>query len=444
MNSVNIFISHSGEMGDEIARELRDFLINMPDSIFRVTIAPRSIGTGYNWFREITRSLDEAHICIAIVDRNFKESSWCSYEIGYFSSTMEKPSVKRMYPLELPIIDFNSRLRARSHPLAQIQTLDFNKDAIRKFYNASLDIAEVVNPDTNLRNDNNYINTEWDKFERNINKIMNKYLGQNDDIAFDKSLAISAERADYLKDDLIDNIKYKLSECVGEGFKRLNNNQLSKVFISFPLRLLNHLNLTLQEAVGGTISITDQNFFETMWTDEIIDNVQGKIWATNVKGSNARKLENLDAQLETVNRLKSKDVSSDFFTRIFIIDPNKETQSELEELKQVLCEQQKHGITVGCILESNFKEFKEDLIASVGGVDFMVLDDKYVYVTNTNTIKRSILSVKLLKNAQVPKAVRISKKITKSPKTKFYQGGNINQFFEDFLNNSKKINKQTV
>ncbi len=300
MNKVKIFISHSGVMGRAIAESFRVFLSDFENSIFQAELAPRSISSGMGWFDEITKKLNEANICLCIVDRSFKESSWCSFEVGYFASIKIDSGQKNLYLIELDIPDINKELRGLSHPLAQIQTRPFDKENIRELLNICHVIFTELNTTPTTTKTNNQLDNKWNSFNSEIADIINQYVGANDEISFDKSISITSDRANYLKEELIDNIKYKLSDCLKVGFKNIGKNNLSKVFISFPLRLLNHLSLLLREAAGGTISITDQNFFETMWADEIIDNVQKSIWATNVKGSNARKLENIEAQTKTV------------------------------------------------------------------------------------------------------------------------------------------------
>ena len=425
MERVKVFISHSGEMGRDIAMYFENFFSNFENSIFQIEVAPRSIGNGLSWFNEITNKLNEAHICLCIVDRNFKESSWCSFEVGYFTSTTKNETNKKLFLIELPVKDHNARLRSYSHPLAQIQSRCLEKESIRYLLESSISIYNSINSTSIENTINKQLDNRWSTFENKVNDIIEKYVGVNTHSFYDKSINITAPRADYLKEELMDNIKFKLSECIGEGFNKKGTNSLGKVFISFPLRLLNHLNNFLKEAAGGTISITDQNFFETMWTDEIIDNVRKSIWTTNVRGSNARKLDNIGSQKKFTDKIKD---NKNTLTRIFIINLERETLEELNELKEVVKQQYVMDIEVGCILESEIEVYKHELLACIGGIDFMILDDQFVYVTNTSPYKNTILSVKLLDNNQVSKAIRISRKINLKVK-KFENEKAIEEYF---------------
>jgi hypothetical protein len=411
-----IFISHSGEMAFMIGQSIKDML----EAFFPNKVNVVNLRVGNNWFDQIVGALLDTEIFVSIVDRKFRESTWCAFEMGFYYSLSfhdrDSNIHRKVIAIEIEKDIVDPRKKDRDSPHAHWQPQKFSKEIIfeliqevQLLHPSNFSMRVLLELFENVDG--------WMRLAKDIEKTVGYFAGDGGRILFEGALNIdNIERARYIKDELAETIKFELSKCLDEAFYfKEQGNPLSNVFVSLPLRLMDNLGKTLRSAAGGRLSITDQRFFETMWKDEIIGNVENYIWTTNTRGSFARRPD--QRYLMTQKELLSKRIHIE---RVFIIGTN-ETDDELVDLVLVMAQQMEIGVRVRFIMEDVFRtEYEDKLNASVGGIDFMVLDNSYVYLTNSDRHKNLVLGASLANDNRVMPAIDMAKSITDNRSTKSF------------------------
>ncbi len=131
---VNVFISWSGPLARDVAKELRDWLPLVLQGV-EVFMSEQDIDSGARWFDVIGKHLEQTHYGIIVVSRANQQQAWLMFEVGALS---KKVTEARVVPLlvDLPPTDLVG-------PLAQFQAREITE----------ADIARLVRDINELRDE---------------------------------------------------------------------------------------------------------------------------------------------------------------------------------------------------------------------------------------------------------------------------------------------------
>lgn len=120
---MQLFLSWSGQRSNALALALRDLV---PDVLQNVDVwmSEHDLQAGSRWSTELSARLSECHLGVACVTPENQHSPWLMFEAGAISKSVENG---RLIPLL-----FDIGREQITHPLAQFQLLECNKEGIAK------------------------------------------------------------------------------------------------------------------------------------------------------------------------------------------------------------------------------------------------------------------------------------------------------------------------
>jgi len=183
---MEIFISWSGEKGEEIANELREWF---PKAIqaTRPWVSSSDIKSGGRWLSEVTNKLESINFGIICLTPESINSNWVLFEAGALSK-----SIKNSYVC--PLI-FGLEKSDIKGPLSQFQIRLFNKvDFFKLVQSINSVLDDISLSDAHLEE---VFEIWWPNLEVRINNILQSHL--------DSSVPIR-EGSDILK-EILDKVR---------------------------------------------------------------------------------------------------------------------------------------------------------------------------------------------------------------------------------------------
>jgi hypothetical protein len=135
-------------------------------------------------------------------------------------------------------------------------------------------------------------------------------------------------------------------------------------------------NERVEKIAGGEIPVYDSYGVREFWKKSIMKKVNKSVWTTNVSTTFGR-MPDADLLGAQGRAISSRGIE---ISRLFVYDP--EDVNECKNLSTLMRLQILHGIRVFAIAENRFVYMQGDLAETIGCPDFMLLDDRYVYLTH--------------------------------------------------------------
>ena len=119
----NVFISWSGNLSEQFAKTLRDWLPSVLQHV-RPYFSPDDIEKGTKWDKEISKELEKTQVGIICLTRENLERPWVVFEAGALSKNVEQSNV-------CPIV-LDLRKADIQGPLSRFQATELNKKDFKR------------------------------------------------------------------------------------------------------------------------------------------------------------------------------------------------------------------------------------------------------------------------------------------------------------------------
>lgn len=387
---MNIFISWSGKQSEEIAKKFDNFLksvVQTATTFFSVN----DIKKGDFWRKKLHEGLDKSSAGIFVLTSENLNSQWLMYEAGIISSHFLNHNI-------FPILFTDNIAHKETGPLSDFQITKFEKEDIKKL------VFDLIEKHDGKLSHEDYLRKEevfsvlWPKFHRSVRKIketiqytsdFNKItLGQNLNPSYSSVLKSISNQLNTtgksIKNDELNNILlgiYKnLYDSRFHTAPPIDDDTLSYVFYKEIRFELDSCKKNIDRINKGSVGIYQEKV-RNFWRDKIMRRIQISLWTTNIspfEGSFGR-TNNPDLIKAQAEAIKQRNVK---ITRVFIYDPRGSEDFNL--LKELMKAQINIGIEVRAIPIRVFKEIKGYFPTPIHSEDFMILDNKWLYLTNTD------------------------------------------------------------
>lgn len=166
---MNIFISWSGDLANEIAEIFRQWIPGVIQAA-KPYYTPDDITKGTRWNSEISKKLDESKVGIICLTRENLNSPWIMFEAGALSKNLAK---SKLCPLLFGIDTSDVK-----GPLVQFQAAKFSKKEVKK-------VIKMMNDELDgnkLEGDvlDNVFNMWWPKLESQVEKVLEKAINEGE------------------------------------------------------------------------------------------------------------------------------------------------------------------------------------------------------------------------------------------------------------------------
>lgn len=436
-----IYISHSRKVGEEVAECLSRLFKAFFEQRVEIILSSDKTNFGVSSIQKSRKNLEKCDLLVFIDDEDARKSSLCSFELGYFCSlcqveadeeVKEEKLLHRVWPLQpLPLKATAGLTELNNHPIAELGSEEMNRKTLGKLFQS---VSEQITPQLEWETLRWKFDDDWQKFNYELGNSLHHYVALRSslnhleyDEDFRKMVLSDVDKIYALKSEMLHQLDIDLTICISNiisrnsiNFREPHLKSLDDLFITYPFRLLLNILNTVNGAKGDVISVTDRNFFKTIWLDELSRNVRRSMWTTNTNGTNGRIYEK--KYIEQQERIITGGVS---ITRLFIVQENI-TSEEAAELKRVILALSEIGVRTGCILMEEMNDYKQKLITDIGGsLDFMLLDDEYVYITHAEDKKDGVQRLELCRNFQAERVRQAIKFIENESTAEFFENKSI-------------------
>jgi TIR domain-containing protein len=423
MEKIKIFISKSGNRGNIACLLISVFLKNRFPKEVDVSVS-EDIELGAVWMEALRNKIVDAHYFIALVDEDFTASNWCNFEVGCFISNKDDGDIKkRLLPIK---IEENASIGI--FLLNQVQSFDettiqalcqsiFRDSGERDYNKKAMPHSDIVEMISSFNTQLDRINNDGGNNFPNFHNRVSSYISRES-----RKGSIGEDEAEICKDywSYADNvfIMEQLRDIANtlKQSKRHNLRDKGKwknIWEDMATKQIRSLCNNLLKINARRIDIYDTNHITDFWMEQIMKRVATSIWTTNLPGTNGRKKQGsyLDPQAYAISENEVK------IERIFVIseiDP-----IDCNNLIEVIGEQLSIEINIYVILLDAFNKCNLDSPDPATTLDFMIIDDQYVYKTlldkNSKYIKelafidddRELSKLKRIKNLIVKEYVNI-------------------------------------
>jgi len=397
---MEIFISYSSDTGTKVASLLRSEIQEIfKDQNYgkRVTchVAEHDVRVGTDWPKRLRTQLQNSKAGVFILDPASQHSPWMPWELQHF----ELNESALIYPL---LFGIESEDLVGPFALQQAKPL-----SRASFLNLVADIADRIGGIQRDSVDQD-ANSAWERLEERLGNISSDRNNRYQELM--KVLVPDAHRL--IRRSKIDQEDKENIEAVLDTF---SNNQLTNVIGSIcgSLRSLSvkresevrwdtvlpeYADICIMTAAeelsniasGPTIRLRDREAAHKFWTSRVLGYAEKSIWTTNLPGTFGRDDDprKLRAQEKAINK------SPEFWIhRLFIYD--NADLSDLARLNSVIQSQIDIDISVGVInasalafstgmsTSSALSQDAGSISRTLGSLDFMIIDEKFVYTTFT-------------------------------------------------------------
>jgi len=376
-----VFLSYGGRTGQRLATRLRtaiEAILNFDDRTPSVEcfVAERDVAAGDRWYLALDALLEECDFGVFILDRGYEHSIWMPYELREFVHKPDKP----IFPLL-----FDIAVKNLVGPFSLHQSYDFDDESFRDL------IDRIAGGATATQRDR--FDERWSSLKRDITDTLERFEGEggapdlaqqlrriSDDMRpTGQNVALAAG---YLADVVPNEEAFaalgELAKNIVEAHARSREGgRWGDIWKHYADRFLaDAVVSTGRIAHDGEITLKHPDEAKDFWREQIMGHTEQSLWTTNLPGTFGRKTdpELLQAQRQAIgNGLK--------ITRLFVYDP--EDARDCREVRDAAQRQLEAGVEVWCMREGAFNWYETDLHTEIGDRDFMILDDRYVYVTQT-------------------------------------------------------------
>ncbi len=156
---LRVFISWSGEVAKEIAKDLRWLLPHLFDLV-EPWMSDRDIAPGSRGLETVGRTLDETGFGLIVTTRANQHAPWLNYEAGALSKRFEEESEPPVIPI---LVDLDGPAELDG-PLAQFQAKRLSERAEMEDVVSHIADALGVDPQVAITR----LNYVWDEFEQRV------------------------------------------------------------------------------------------------------------------------------------------------------------------------------------------------------------------------------------------------------------------------------------
>ncbi|MCX6580786.1 MAG: TIR domain-containing protein [Candidatus Aminicenantes bacterium] len=156
---MKVFISWSGERSQLYARELKEWLPRVIQTL-EPWMSDTDIERGSRWALELGKNLETHNIGLICVTPENMDASWLMFEAGALSKSLNSSWV-------CPILFGINPSRLKSTPLEQFNAVVFNKEGIKKLLHNLNKLQIDSRLDSSVLDDS--FKVWWPEFEENIN-----------------------------------------------------------------------------------------------------------------------------------------------------------------------------------------------------------------------------------------------------------------------------------
>ncbi len=409
--NVSVFISWSGDddsYGAQIGTALKRALVGVFSGVH--VYHSRHDRTSGPWYSELEDELRASRVCICVLTRQALTSLWMPFEVGEIKAA----GGKRENHI-LPVL-FGIKEHDIKGPFKQENYFRFSYES---FFKIVLDVNQVLELNVREIDLTNACGSLWGALERTVDLILNEmeiedeakrpqetilsfvtdYLAQHvSQKVFDKYLR------DYLlglgNDELapiLAGISRDMDACIELASGADHESDWNGVWLKYAFENLVELSTRLNRIARGEIPMTSPEDGRNFWKNVIMEQA-ASVKATNIASFGAnfgRRSDSvlLDAQRKAIG-------SGVSITRVFIcrLRGGEGTSKEHTHLRSLMEEQIEAGIKVYVISEEEFYTRKRGLVDRIGGSDFMILDEKYLYLTKYDDSGSEITGTEFLKD----------------------------------------------
>lgn len=403
---LNVFMSYSGRDSAAIARMLRGFL----NRVFGTNIGVYSFSekrhSGADWYAELWNELKEADCFIGLVDHDFLRSGWCFFELGIFLAHREIETTLRRSPMRLFGLHPDDKEQTEpSTPLKRWEINAINEDTIDEtlqFLQQGC-FEKGANPDIGGRIDQVaqlvadigvYLDgrqrdeeTNRDAFYSDIRRYWlssarNHYLTADARLRFNSFLG--GFRNPELARQLDETIRY-YEECfaLADGSRGWNG-----IWAEVAKSIIDGARAQIREASIQRIVLYDNYYIKRFWNKHIMSKVEKSIWTTNLPGTHGRRPNKAFLRTQKAAIKRGATV-----TRVFVFRPG--DTADMRELKRVIPQQKKAGVDIWVISEEKFDEALNEAPDRQPYRDFMIIDERFVYITDVDDDTHFISRIRL-------------------------------------------------
>lgn len=167
---MKVFISWSGELSQNIAKELSEWLPSIIQSI-DVFYSPDDIKKGENWDSRLTNELQDSKYGIVCLTPENVLAPWIHFEAGALSKTLDS----KVSTLMINVVTSDIQ-----GPLSRFQATKLEKE---DFYQLLENINEASDSPINEKVLQKSFDAIWDKMYENINNIIKEGASKKKDVA---------------------------------------------------------------------------------------------------------------------------------------------------------------------------------------------------------------------------------------------------------------------
>lgn len=440
--SSHVFLSWSGSHGKAIAIALetaiRKALPNLP-----LQLGSPEDRHGDAYYVSLRNKLNQSDTGILVLTPECRESWWMPWEIGMLVADPGAHVGAQGRPFNRPgrvfPIVFGLDNVQKLGPVMQHNHWPFSRDNFLVLIQA---LAESSLGRKNWKPPANFDERVWKPLSASVEPTLEKLKDLQESIrSFDRiqqelqklsanstqSKAIAKTVLSFLRIverepttfKAVSDLLLSIERLIGES----DRTTWAELELSTVQSAVGHTERTVGRISGGSMYIPISEHFSGFYERDILGRVESTMWCTNVanyEGSfgridNDRILRahkaiverNPDAKVERVFVVETK--SNDKLSSTAILE-------EAEKLAEVMKKQEAHGVITYAISKEHFREVDAfyDQWREVGSMDFNLIDDCRVYVTNLNNMEDRIDWIQLRRGAAVIAAAsKLKEEITK-------------------------------
>jgi len=391
---MNLFISYGSRTGQKIGELIKqeiEALFNPPGQTKRVIcfVAKRDLTPGQNWFSELAQAISDSDIGLFLLDKAYAGSIWMNYELGALQRGDDKPI--------FPLVFNTETVKDISGPFSHTHLRLYNRDSY-------FELVELVkqHTDIGLHDIDSKQGRSWDLlsaaiadvtrvlkseklkedfFTKELNNLLKEY--EPSALETDPMHSVIAGILNISHRDMIIDLFAGLTEAfIKIDAYRNQEDQWLAIMPEFADRsLLRTVAQITDIALSSRIVLETRDDARNFWKQKVLKFAKSSIVTTNLPGTFGRQVSDdvINAQRKAIEDKNLKDLT---ITRLFIYDPNNE--EDLDRLNRAIAKQLEINVQVSVIDQSILNFTLGNLKQHIRSLDFMIIDDSYVYITNAD------------------------------------------------------------
>ncbi|GAA4983319.1 hypothetical protein GCM10023205_61370 [Yinghuangia aomiensis] len=160
---MKVFISWSGDLSREVAKELKSWATPILQSV-DFWLSSHDISAGQRWFDRISRELDDINFGMVCLTRQNVKAPWVNFEAGALAKSIEAARVVPVY-VNLNAVDVTG-------PLSNFQGVQLNREGIHSLVHDVNAATDRPVPDPPL---DGLFDAMWPQLEAKLNEARNKF-----------------------------------------------------------------------------------------------------------------------------------------------------------------------------------------------------------------------------------------------------------------------------